>query len=75
MAKKGQIFVKHSKQLKIKILNDDHWINDLGGDSMNFFELVTRINETFNIVIPDEKFIYLMSVNDFVEYIVETKKD
>ncbi len=57
------------------IANDAHWINNLGGDSMNFFELVTLINEEFNITIPDEKFIYLTSVNEFVKLIVELKKE
>ena len=57
------------------IKNDDHWINDLGGDSMNYFELITRINERFNLVVPDEKFIYLMSVNDFVQFIIDWKEE
>lgn len=57
------------------IANDAHWINNLGGDSMNFFELITLINEEFNITIPDEKFIYLTSVNEFVKLIVELKKE
>lgn len=57
------------------IKNDSHWINDLGGDSMNFFELVTRVNEEFNINIPDERFTSLTSVNDFVEIILELTKE
>ncbi|MBQ0008869.1 MAG: AMP-binding protein [Firmicutes bacterium] len=60
---------------EIDIKNDSHWINDLGGDSMNFFELVNLVNEEFGVTIPDEKFIYLTSVNEFVKLIVELKQD
>lgn len=57
-----------------EIKNDSHWINDLGGDSMNYFELITKINEKFGVVIPDEHYTSLACVNDFVEEIQKLKE-
>ena len=70
-----KLFAKVLLLKESEIANDAHWINNLGGDSMNFFELVTLVNEEFNINIPDEKFIYLTSVNEFVKLIIELKKE
>jgi len=58
-----------------KLKNNAHWIYDLGGDSMNFFELVNRINEKFDILIPESEYPNLTSINDFVKLISKIKKD
>ena len=58
-----------------KIDDEDHWINDLGGDSMNYVELVQEIDHTFNIEIEEEKYGVLTCVNDFVEEIARLQKD
>ena len=55
----------------VKIGDDDHWINDLGGDSMSYVELITSINEKFKVEIPEEKYAVLATVNDFAECILE----
>ena len=52
-----------------KIENDAHWINDLGGDSMNYVELVQKVNEKFKVNIPENKYGKLTCVLDFVEEI------
>ena len=57
-----------------KIDDEDHWINDLGGDSMNYVELVQEIDNTFNIEITEEKYGQLTCVNDFVEEIARLTK-
>jgi len=59
----------------VKIGDDDHWINDLGGDSMSYVELITTINDKFGITIPEEKCTSgeLTSVNDFAEQILSMK--
>ena len=57
-----------------KIDDEDHWINDLGGDSMNYVELVQEIDHEFNIEIEEEKYGVLTCVNDFVEEIARLKK-
>lgn len=54
---------------------DSRWINDLGGDSMNFFELVIRVNSQFNVVIPDELFGELSTIHDFTDAIIKIKAE
>ena len=56
-----------------KIKNNSHFINDLGGDSMKFFELITEVESQFNIVVPDEKYITLSTISAFVDLINELK--
>ena len=52
-----------------KIDDEDHWINDLGGDSMNYVELVQEVDRYFDIEVPEEQYGKLTCVNDFVEEI------
>ena len=57
-----------------KIEDDGHWINDLGGDSMSYVELITKLQEKFDVIIPEEKYGQLATVNDFVEEVATLKK-
>ena len=59
---------------KLKIEDGAHWINDLGGDSMNYVELVLKVQETFNVTIPEELYGQLTCINDFVEEVAKLKK-
>jgi acyl carrier protein len=54
----------------VKIGDDDHWINDLGGDSMSYVELVGAINNGFQVEIPEDKYAILTNVNDFAEEVL-----
>ena len=69
-----QLFSKVLVLPTFKIDDEDHWINDLGGDSMNYVELVQEIDHSFNIEIAEEKYGQLTCVNDFVEEIAHFKK-
>ena len=69
-----QLFSKVLVLPTFKIDDEDHWINDLGGDSMNYVELVQELDRTFNIEIAEEKYGKLTCVNDFVEEIARLKK-
>lgn len=68
------LFAKTLLLPSVKINDNDHWINDLGGDSMSYIELVNSINETFKIVVPMEKYGVLVCVNDFVKEILDLEK-
>ena len=70
-----QLFSKVLVLPTFKIDDEDHWINDLGGDSMNYVELVQEIDHTFNIEIPEDKYGVLTCVNDFVEEIARLNKE
>ena len=48
-----------------KIEDDGHWINDLGGDSMSYVELIRTVQDKFQVIIPEEKYGLLTCVNDF----------
>lgn len=57
-----------------KIDDSAHWVNDLGGDSMSYVELVRDLQDRFNVVIPEELYGQLASINDFVLEIAKLKK-
>ena len=70
-----QLFSKVLVLPTFKIDDEDHWINDLGGDSMNYVEVVQEIDRVFDIEIDEEKYGKLTCVNDFVEEIARLKKE
>ena len=74
LPKVRQLFSKVLVLPTFKIDDEDHWINDLGGDSMNYVELVQEIDHEFNIEIAEEKYGVLTCVNDFVEEIAALQK-
>lgn len=59
---------------KFKIDDDAHWVNDLGGDSMSYVELIVTIQDTFGITIPEELYGKLATVNDFIDEVIKCKK-
>ena len=60
---------------KFKIEDSGHWINDLGGDSMSYIELIRDIEYQFEIKIPEEKYGQLTCINDFVYEVAVLKKE
>lgn len=74
VTKLRSIFAKTLLLPVISIEDDSHWINDLGGDSMSFVELITEVNAAFGIEVPEEKYTSLATVNDFALLILEMKK-
>jgi acyl carrier protein len=65
-----------SELLKIdvsKITKDSHFINDLGGDSLDAVEIALAIEDTFNIVVPDNQAGKLITVGQLVDF-VDTNK-
>ena len=74
LPKVRQLFSKVLVLPTFKIDDEDHWINDLGGDSMNYVEVIQEIDHAFNIEISEEQYGQLTCVNDFVEEIVRLQK-
>ncbi len=59
---------------EFKIEDDAHWINDLGGDSMSYVELIRDVQEHFGIEFPESLLSGQMtSVNDFVYEVAKMK--
>ena len=59
---------------KFKINDDSNWINDLGGDSMSYVELVKEVQDYFQIEFPEELLGQMATVNDFTVEVAKLKK-
>ena len=60
---------------EFKIEDNAHWINDLGGDSMSYVEMLTKLQDIFTITFPEEKLGQMSCVNDFVYEIATIQRD
>ncbi len=60
---------------EFKIADNGHWINDLGGDSMSYVELLQFVEQNFDVKIPEELYGQLTCVDDFCEEILILKKE
>ncbi len=69
-----EIFSKVLLLPSFKIEDDAHWVNDLGGDSMSYVELIKNLQEHFQITFKEETLGVMASVNDFVYEIAQLKK-
>ena len=59
---------------EFKIDDDAHWINDLGGDSMSYVELIRDVQDHFDIEFPESLLTGTMAtINDFVYEIAKLK--
>ena len=59
---------------EFKIDDDAHWINDLGGDSMSYVELIRDVQEEFKIEFPESLLTGSMAtINDLVYEIAKLK--
>ena len=56
-----------------KITKDSHFINDLGGDSLDAVEIALAIEDAFNIVVPDNQAGKLVTVGQLVDFIESHK--
>ena len=56
-----------------KIDDDGHWVDDLGGDSMSYVELITNVQDHFGVTIPEELYGKLATLNDFVEEVAKLR--
>lgn len=68
-----EIFSKVLILPTFKIDDDAHWINDLGGDSMSYVELVRDVQEKFDIEFPENLLGQMTCVNDFVYEVAKIK--
>ena len=68
-----EIFSKVLILPTFKIEDDAHWINDLGGDSMSYVELVRDVQERFEIEFPESLLGQMTCVNDFVYEVAKLK--
>ena len=70
-----EIFSKVLILPTFKIEDDAHWINDLGGDSMSYVELIRDVQDYFHIEFPESLLGQMTCVNDFVYEVAKLTKD
>lgn len=61
-----------AEQLSIEadtITEESSFKDDLGADSLDLFELVMALEETFSVEIPSEDLENLLTVGDVMEYL------
>ena len=54
-----------------KVHPKDRLIEDLKGDALDIIELVMRLEEEFNVQIPDEKVDVIITVQDAIDCVVK----
>lgn len=59
---------------KSKITKEASFIDDLGADSLDTVELIMKMEEDFDIEIPDEDAEKLRTVGDVVDYLDKVKE-
>jgi acyl carrier protein len=52
-----------------KVVTEASFADDFNADSLDFIELITAVEDTFKIEIPDEDAENLQTVQDAVDYI------
>jgi acyl carrier protein len=55
-----------------KVHPKDRLIEDLKGDALDAIELVMRLEEQFNVQIPDEKVDYIVTVQDAIDCVTKS---
>lgn len=57
-----------------KVHPKDRLIEDLKGDALDSIELVMRLEEQFNVQIPDEKVDHIITVQDAIDCVIKSKQ-
>jgi len=52
-----------------KIVPEASFVDDFNADSLDFIELITAVEDTFKIEIPDEDAENIQTVQDAIDYI------
>ncbi|MEY4202776.1 MAG: hypothetical protein RL013_479 [Bacteroidota bacterium] len=52
-----------------EVLNDAHFINDLGADSLDTVELIMEFEKEFEVSIPDDQAENIQTVGQAIEYL------
>ncbi len=71
LAKIKDIVVEELGVAPEKVTEDARFIEDLGADSIGVMELVMKMEEEFDLKIPDEDIEKLRTVGDVINYILE----
>lgn len=54
-----------------KIVEDATFIEDLGADSLDLLQLLTALEDEFELTIPDEQFESISTVGDVLDILID----
>jgi acyl carrier protein len=54
---------------EVEVVPEASFVDDFGADSLDFIELITAVEDTFGIEIPDDDMEKMVTVQDAVNYI------
>ena len=57
-----------------KVYPKDRLIEDLKGDALDAIELIMRLEEQFNVQIPDEKVDVIVTVQDAIDCVTKSNQ-
>lgn len=72
----GQIYLKGKKDQIFEVHNTQLLIDDLGFDSMEILELITKVEKKFRIEIPDDnlKAEFFTSIDTVTKWVIKLKE-
>lgn len=73
LAKIRDIVVEELGVSAKKVTEEARFIEDLGADSIGVMELVMKMEEAFDIQIPDQDIEKIRTVKDAIDYILSKK--
>tara|TARA_B100000085_G_C18487483_1_gene489850 strand:+ start:620 stop:856 length:237 start_codon:yes stop_codon:yes gene_type:complete len=56
-----------------EVVDDAHFANDLGADSLDTVELIMEFEKEFDVQIPDDKAEAIATVGDAIKFIEDVK--
>ena len=56
-----------------EVVDDAHFANDLGADSLDTVELIMEFEKEFDVQIPDDKAEAMATVGDAIKFIEDVK--
>jgi acyl carrier protein len=65
------LIAEHLNVEESEIKTESNFIEDLGADSLDLFELIMAFEEEFDVEIPSEELENLNTVNDVINYLAD----
>jgi acyl carrier protein len=70
-ARVGSIIADHLQVSADQVLPEASFVDDLGADSLDLVELVMKLEEEFDVEIPDEDSEKIQTIADAIAYLKE----
>ncbi|NYB74604.1 MULTISPECIES: acyl carrier protein [Sedimentibacter] len=74
LEKVKEILIEELDVEEDKITLESKIKDDLGADSLDLFELISKIEDELNVTIEEDDYGKLVTVKDIVDYITEKQK-